>query len=193
VPGERFAGVAADETGAASDENGFHRSIVFSASVKRNDHWKGRLCVSTVSIVCTRLSGRPNWPPRAYRPDGSDDADDMPSQQPCCFDDADGDHPPPFMRYPSFCSSSQSIPTALERRGPITFILIIRTPDRPSRANAISMSSMRRNVWARRSRPASTLGFFAHGGVMDTPSRALSAHSRKRSEALSRPTWSVHP
>ena len=45
---------------------------------------------------------------------------------------------------PSFCSSSQSIPTALERLGPEALILIIRAPDRPSRPNAISMSNMRR-------------------------------------------------
>jgi hypothetical protein len=32
VRGERFAGVAADEAGAASDKDGFHRSIVFSKS-----------------------------------------------------------------------------------------------------------------------------------------------------------------
>jgi hypothetical protein len=45
---------------------------------------------------------------------------------------------------PSFCSSSQSILTALERLGPEALILIIRAPDRPSRPNAISMSNMRR-------------------------------------------------
>jgi hypothetical protein len=46
------------------------------------------------------------------------------------------------------------------------------------------MSSMRRNVLARRSRPASARGFFAHGGLMEAFSRALSAHKRKRSDAL---------
>jgi hypothetical protein len=33
---------------------------------KRNNHRKGRgFCVSTVSIVCIRPSGRPKWPPPA--------------------------------------------------------------------------------------------------------------------------------
>jgi hypothetical protein len=52
VRGERFADVAADEAGAASDEN-FHGSI-FSLRF-----------VGTVSIVCTRRFGRPSGPPRA--------------------------------------------------------------------------------------------------------------------------------
>src|ERR1700724_1305670 len=43
----------------------------------------------------------------------------MPSQQPCRVDDADGGHPPPFTRYPSFCSSSpihSDSPEAARRR-----------------------------------------------------------------------------
>ncbi|MGA6965893.1 MAG: hypothetical protein WBZ51_20055, partial [Xanthobacteraceae bacterium] len=71
---------------------------------------------------------------------------------------------------------TQSIPTALEGLGPEALILIIRAPDRPSRPNAISMSNMRRKVWARRSRPASARGFFTPGGLMEMSSRALSAH-----------------
>jgi hypothetical protein len=63
--GERLTGVAADKPGTASDENGSHRSIVFSASAKQTIPGKANVCVSTVSIVCTRLSGRPKWPPRA--------------------------------------------------------------------------------------------------------------------------------
>jgi hypothetical protein len=40
--------------------------------------------------------------------------------------------------------------------------LIILVPVRPSRENVISMPSVRRNVCARRSRPASARGFLAH-------------------------------
>ena len=40
--------------------------------------------------------------------------------------------------------------------------LIILVSVRPSRENAISMPRVRRNVCARRSRPASARGFFAH-------------------------------
>ena len=99
-------------------------------------------------------------------------------------DDADGDYCLPFSRYPPFCPFSRSVPTALERLCPKALILMIRAPDRPSRPNAISMSSMRRKVWARRSRPASARGFFAHGGLIEVSSRALSAHRRNRSDAL---------
>ena len=60
--------------------------------------------------------------------------------------------------------------------------LIILVPVRPSRENVISMPSVRRNVCALRSRPASARGFFAH--AMPLSSRALSAHKRKRSDAL---------
>ena len=46
------------------------------------------------------------------------------------------------------------------------------------------MPSVPRNVCARRSRPASARGFFAHAAALEMSSRALSAHKRKRSEAL---------
>jgi hypothetical protein len=62
--------------------------------------------------------------------------------------------------------------------------LIILVPSRPSRENAISIPSVRRNVCARRSRPASARGFFAHAVPPETSSRALSAHKCKRSDAL---------
>jgi hypothetical protein len=52
---------------------------------------------------------------------------------------------------------------------------IILVPVRPSRENVISMPSVRRNVCARRSRPASARGFLAH----DVPlAMARSAHKR---------------
>ena len=51
---------------------------------------------------------------------------------------------------PVFCPSSQSILSALGRLYPKALSLIVRLPDRPSRPNAMSMSSMRRNVYARR-------------------------------------------
>ena len=62
--------------------------------------------------------------------------------------------------------------------------LIILVPVRPSRENVISMPSLRRNVCARRSRPASARGFFTHAGPPEMSSRALSAHNRNRSDAL---------
>jgi hypothetical protein len=57
---------------------------------------------------------------------------------------------------------------------PKALILIIPAPDRPSRPNTMSMSSMRRKVCARRSRPGSTRGVFL-------PLR------RNRSDALTAP------
>ena len=63
-------------------------------------------------------------------------------------------------------------------------ILIILAPVRPSREKVISMPSLRRNVCARRSRPASARGFFTHAGPREMSSRALSAHNRNRSDAL---------
>ena len=62
--------------------------------------------------------------------------------------------------------------------------LIILLPVRPSREKAISMPSVRRNVCARRSRPASARGFFAHGVPLERSSRVASAHKRSRSDAL---------
>jgi hypothetical protein len=64
------------------------------------------------------------------------------------------------------------------------FTLIILVPVRPSRKNAISMPSVRRNVCARRNRPASARGFFAHAVPLEMSARAHSAHKRKRSDAL---------
>jgi hypothetical protein len=46
------------------------------------------------------------------------------------------------------------------------------------------MSIMRRNVCARRSRPASARGFLAHDGLMEASAWDHWAHSRNRSEAL---------
>jgi hypothetical protein len=66
----------------------------------------------------------------------------------------------------------------------LVFTLIILVPSRPSRENVISMPSVRRNVCARRSRPASARGFFANDVLPEMSSRALSAHKRKRSDAL---------
>ena len=62
--------------------------------------------------------------------------------------------------------------------------LIILVPVRPSRENVISMPSVRRNVCARRSRPASARGFFAHAVALEMSARACPAHKRKRSDAL---------
>src|SRR5438034_3063890 len=65
----------------------------------------------------------------------------------------------------------------------LVLTLIILVPARPSRENLISMPSVRRNVCARRSRPASARGLFAHPG----PLGALSAHKRNRSDAAPGP------
>jgi hypothetical protein len=66
----------------------------------------------------------------------------------------------------------------------LVLIQIILVPVRPSRENAISIPSVRRNVCARRSRPASARGFLAHAEPREMSSRAPSAHKRKRSDAL---------
>jgi hypothetical protein len=184
VRGKRFAGVAADEAGAASDKNGFHRSIVFSASAKLNKPRKGRfLRQHRQHRLRTPLWASEVAPSGLITPTVLTMLT-MPSQLPCSVDDADGDHPPPFTRYPQSCPSCQSIPTAVEGLCPKALILIIRAPNRPSRANEMSISSMRRKVCARRSRPANARGCFTHGGVAEASSRALSAHRRNRSDAL---------
>jgi hypothetical protein len=64
----------------------------------------------------------------------------------------------------------------------LVLTLIILVPIRPSREKEISIPSVRRNVCARRSRPASARGFFAQS--VPLASRARSAHKRRRSEAL---------
>ena len=66
----------------------------------------------------------------------------------------------------------------------LVLTLIILLPVRPSRENVISMPKARRNVCARRSRPASARGFFAHAAPLEMSARACSAHKRKRSDAL---------
>ena len=60
-------------------------------------------------------------------------------------------------------------------------ILIVRVPAGPSRVKDISMPSVRRNVCARRSRPARAPGFFGQLEPL-LPARALAA--RRRSEAV---------
>ena len=67
----------------------------------------------------------------------------------------------------------------------LVLTLIILVPSRPSREKEISIPSVRRNVCARRSRPASARGFFAQSVPLAmSSSRARSAHKRRRSEAL---------
>ena len=74
--------------------------------------------------------------------------------------------------------------TALTAFLAFVVILIILVPVRPSRENVISMPSLRRNVCARRSRPASAREFFAHAGPRAMSLRVHSAHNRNRSDAL---------
>jgi hypothetical protein len=65
----------------------------------------------------------------------------------------------------------------------LVLTLIILVPLRPSRENVISMPSVRRNVCARRNRPASARGFFAHVEPLEISARAWSPTKRKRSDA----------
>src|SRR5260370_9415505 len=63
-------------------------------------------------------------------------------------------------------------------------ILIVRVPARPSRLKDISMPSTRRNVCARRSRPARTPGFFGQSALcFDSSSRAILVAAPRRSES----------
>src|SRR6516162_2297065 len=64
-------------------------------------------------------------------------------------------------------------------------ILITRVPALPSRPKVISTPNLRRNVCARRSRPARARGVLGHPFVsFQTPSPPNSAPARRRSEAL---------
>jgi hypothetical protein len=74
--------------------------------------------------------------------------------------------------------------TLLTASPAVLLTLITLVPVCPSRENVISIPSVRRNVRARRSRPASARGFFAHPLPAEAPSRALSEHKTKRSDAL---------
>ena len=66
----------------------------------------------------------------------------------------------------------------------VLLTLIILVPVRPSRENVMSIPSVRRNVCARRSRPASARGFLADPVPPEVAAGALSAHNRMRSDAL---------
>jgi hypothetical protein len=79
--------------------------------------------------------------------------------------------------------------TVLTVSSALVLTLIILVPVRPSRENVTSMPSVRRNVCARRSRPASARGFFAHAVALEMSVRACSAHKRKRSDALPIHIW----
>jgi hypothetical protein len=74
--------------------------------------------------------------------------------------------------------------TVLTAFSGLVLTLIILVPVRPSRENVISMPNVRRNVCARRNRPASARGFLAHAEPLEMSSRAAPAHKRKRSDAL---------
>ena len=81
-------------------------------------------------------------------------------------------------------ASRPTMLTVLTVFSTLVLTLIILVPVRPSRENVISMPSVRRNVCARRSRPARARGFFAHAVPLELSVRARSAHKRKRSDAL---------
>ena len=64
-------------------------------------------------------------------------------------------------------------------------ILMILLPARPSRLNVMSMPRTRRNVCARRRRPASALGFLGQPVLsLEMPPPLRSAPARRRSAAL---------
>ena len=75
--------------------------------------------------------------------------------------------------------------TVLTQFSASVLTLIILVPIRPSREKVISMPSVRRNVCARRSRPASARGFRAHAPPVEMSLRALSAQSCRRSRPAS--------
>jgi hypothetical protein len=74
--------------------------------------------------------------------------------------------------------------TLLTVSSPFVLTLMILAPLWPSRENVISIPKVRRNVCARRRRPESARGFFAYGAPVEISLRALSAHKRRRSEAV---------
>ena len=80
--------------------------------------------------------------------------------------------------------SALTMLTGLTQSLGLVLSLIILVPVRPSRENVISMPSLRRNVCARRSRPASAREFFAHAGPREMSLQVHSAHTRNRSDAL---------
>src|SRR5262245_11767215 len=82
------------------------------------------------------------------------------------------------------CGAALTVLTVLTLFSALVLTLIILVPVRPSRENVISMPSVRRNVCARRSRPASARGFFVHDGPFEMSARACSAHKLKSSDAL---------
>src|SRR5262245_4045866 len=67
---------------------------------------------------------------------------------------------------------------------PLVLTLIILVPARPSRENVTSMPSVRRNVCARRSRPASARGVFGQPALLLQSSSPAKSAARKRSAAL---------
>jgi hypothetical protein len=62
----------------------------------------------------------------------------------------------------------------------LVLTLIILVPVRPSRENVISMPSVRRNVCARRSRPASAREFLAYAPPVEMSLRANAESCRTR-------------
>ena len=85
----------------------------------------------------------------------------------------------PVLRPPS-----QTLLTVLTQFSAFVLTLIILVPVRPSRENVISIPKLRRNVCARRNRPASARGFLIPAPPVETSSRALCAYRRIRSDAL---------
>jgi hypothetical protein len=74
--------------------------------------------------------------------------------------------------------------TALTVCSALVLTLIILVPARPWRENVTSMPGVRRNVCARRSRPASARGVFGQPALLFQTSSSAKSATRKRSAAL---------
>jgi hypothetical protein len=81
-------------------------------------------------------------------------------------------------------SASRPLPALVRGDFVSEVILIMRLPVRPSRLKAISMPTVLRNVWQRRSRPAKARGFLGHPAVLSGTSSPAAIGARRRSEAL---------
>jgi hypothetical protein len=116
----------------------------------RSTEMTASICVSTVSIVCTI---------DAYS--FGTDKDVLIQSGPIIAD-------------------ALTVLTVLTLFSPLVLSLIILVPARPWRENVTSMPSVRRNVCARRSRPASARGFLAYALPVEMSLRANVESCRTR-------------
>src|SRR5208337_4718626 len=74
--------------------------------------------------------------------------------------------------------------TRLTQLSALVLSVIILLPVRPSRENVTSMPRLRRNVCARRSRPARVRGFLAHPLPLEMSGGNSSEHKSQRSDVI---------